>query len=155
MLHQALCITSKLSMNLSWSYNPETLNSGQNGFLLSRVTLEFDRWPWKTAGHLYATSKSCVSFRSHRSIQNGVTVRKRQIRVKVVIFLYRVTLKFDGWHWKTIGHVFYAPSSFVHRFITIGRFKLELQSANAKFGWKSAIFCPVWPWNLTDNIEKQ
>ena len=25
---------------------------------------------------------------------------------------------------------------------------------NAQFGSKSAIFCPVWPWNLTDDLEK-
>ena len=37
----------------------------------------------------------CASFHSHRSIQTGVTVRKRQIRVKIGHFLSRVTLKFD------------------------------------------------------------
>ena len=73
-----------------------------------------------------------ASFRSHWSIQTGVTVRKLSIRVKIVNFLFRVTLKFDGWPWKTIGHLFYATSSFVH-FTTIGEFKLELQSRNAKF----------------------
>ena len=26
---------------------------------------------------------------------------------------------------------------------------------NAKFGSKLAIFCPVWPWNLIDDLEKQ
>ena len=64
-----------------------------------------------------------------------------------------MTLKFNGWHWKTIGHLFYAASSFVHHFLAIGEFKLELQSVNAPFGSKSAIFCPVWPWNLTDDLE--
>ena len=38
-------------------------------------------------------------------------------------------------------------------FITICEFKLELQSGNAQFGSKSAIFCPVWSWNLTDDLE--
>ena len=45
--------------------------------------------------------------------------------------------------------------SFVHHSIAIGGFKLELQSGNAKCGSKSAISCPVWPWNLTDGLEKQ
>ena len=36
----------------------------------------------------------------------------------------------------------------------MGRFKLELQSGNPKFGSKSAILCPVWPWNLTDDLAK-
>ena len=48
--------------------------------------------------------KLCASFHSHKSIQTGVTVRKlRQIPVKISNFLSRVTLKFDGWPWKTIG----------------------------------------------------
>ena len=47
-------------------------------------------------------------------------------------FFSRVTLKFDGWPSKTIGHLFYATSSFVQHFVTIGEFnfKLELQSGN-------------------------
>ena len=46
-------------------------------------------------------------------------------------------------------------SSFGHHFKSIGEFKLELQSGNVQFGSTSAIFCPVWPWNLTDDLEKQ
>ena len=57
-----------------------------------------------------------------------------QFRTKLVIVLCRVTLKFDEWPWKSIGHLFYATSNFVHHFIAIGRFKLELQSGNAKVG---------------------
>ena len=47
-----------------------------------------------------------------------------------------MTLKFDRWHWKTIGCLFYAASSFVHHFIAIIKLKLELQSGNAQFGFK-------------------
>ena len=61
--------------------------------------------------------KHCASFQSHRWIQTGVTVRKRPIEVEIRDFLSRVTLKFDWWPWKTIGHLFYATSSFVHHFI--------------------------------------
>ena len=46
-------------------------------------------------------------------------------------FFSYVTLQFDEWPWKTIGHLFYAPSSFVHHFVAFGEFKLELQSGNA------------------------
>ena len=42
-----------------------------------------------------------------------------------------VTVKFDGWPQKTIGHLFYTTLSFLHHFIAIGEFKLELQSRNA------------------------
>ena len=82
-------------------------------------------------------------------------VRKRPIWVKIGDVLYRVTLKFDGWLWKTIGHLSFAVSSFVQHFIAIGEFKLELQSGNAHFGSNSTIFRAVWPWNLTDDLEKQ
>ena len=78
----------------------------------SRVTLQFDVWPWKTIGHLfYATLKNnraplicyfklCASFRSYWWIQTWVTVRKRPIWVNIHDFLSRVTLQFDVWHWK-------------------------------------------------------
>ena len=99
--------------------------------------------------------KLCVSFQIHRWIQTEVTLRKSSIRVEIGDFLSLVTLKFDGWPWKMIGHLFCTTSSFVHHFESIGEFKLELQSRNAQFGSKSAIFCPVWPWNLMNALEKQ
>ena len=43
-------------------------------------------------------------------------------------FLEAATLKFDGWPWKTIGHLFYASSSFVQHFVPIGEFKLGTSS---------------------------
>ena len=61
-------------------------------------------------------------------------VQKRPIWVKIGDVLYRVTLKFDGWPWKTIGYLSFAVSSFVQHFIAVGEFKLELQSGNAQFG---------------------
>ena len=99
--------------------------------------------------------KLCASFHSHRWIQTKVTVRKHSIRVKIGDLLTRVTLKFDGWPWKTIGHLSYVASSFMHHLIVIGEFKLKLQSGNAQFGSKSTIFLAVWPWNLMDDLQKQ
>ena len=140
----------------NWSYSPETPNLGQNWWFFVPCDLEIWRMTLKNnRAPLLYYSKLCASFHSHLSIQNGVTVQKRQIWVKISDFLSRVTLKFGGWPWKTKGHLFCATSSFVHHFIAICRFKIELQSGNAKFGSKSAIFCPVWPWNLTDDLEKQ
>ena len=98
--------------------------------------------------------KFCASFHSHQWIKTGVTVRKRPIWVKFDDFFSRVTLKFNGWPSKTIGHLFYAISSFVHHFVDIGEFKLELQSWNAQFGSNSKSFRAVWPWNLTDDFQK-
>ena len=99
--------------------------------------------------------KLCASSPTFWWIPTGVTVRKRSIRVKIGDSLSRVALKCDGWPSKTIGHLFYVASSFVHHFITVGEFKLKLQSGNAQFGSKSAIYCPVWPWNFIDDLEKQ
>ena len=70
---QVLCIISKPLVNSNLSYSPETPNLGQN-------------W-W---------------------------------------YFVPCDLKFDRWHWKTIGHLFYATSSFVHHFIAICKFKMEL-----------------------------
>ena len=88
--------------------------------------------------------KLCASFQSHRWIQTRITVWKRSTCVKIGNFLSRATLKFDRWPSKTIGHLSYVASSFVHHFIAISEFKLKLQSGNAQFGSKSVIFCHVW-----------
>ena len=90
------------------------------------MTLKNNRAPLLYYVKLY------LSFQSHWQIQTLVTVPKPSIRVKIDQFLSRVTFKFDGWPWKTIGHLFYATSSFVNQFIAIGEFKLELQSGNAQ-----------------------
>ena len=97
--------------------------------------------------------KLCASFRNHWWIQTVVTVRKRLIWVKIDDFVSRVTLKFDGWPWKTIGHFFYATSSVVYHFIAICEFKLESQSGNAQSGSNSRFFRTIKPWNLTEDLE--
>ena len=65
-----------------------------------RMTLKNYRAP------LLCWIKLCASFHSHQWIQPRVTVRKHPIWLKIDGFLSRVTLKFDGWPWKTIGHIF-------------------------------------------------
>ena len=96
--------------------------------------------------------KLCASFQIHRWSQTWVTVQKRSIRVKIGNFLSHVTLKFYGWPWKTIGHLFCTTLSFVQHFKAIGIFILELQSRNEQF--RSTIFLAMWPWNLTDDLEQ-
>ena len=66
-----------------------------------------------------------------------------------------MTLKFRGRPWETIEPLFSVTSSFVQHIGAICEFKLELRSGNPKFGSNSVIFCPLWPWNLTDDIEKR
>ena len=133
-----------------------TLNSSQNWRYF--VSCDLEIW-WMSLENnralLLYYVKLCVSFQIYRWTQTGVTVRKRSIRVKIGDILSCVTLKFAGWPWKTTGHLFYAASSFVHHFKAIGEFKLDLVSGNAQFGSTLAIFCPMWPWNLMDDLAKQ
>ena len=75
--------------------------------------------------------------------------------IQIVNFSANVTVKFDGWPPKTIGHFFHTTSSFVHHFKSIGEFKPDSQSRNAQFGSKLVICYPVWPWNLMDDLWKQ
>ena len=125
------------------------------GDILSRVTFKFDGWPWKTIGHLFYVASSSVHLFIAISKLKLKLVWKHSIRVKIGDLLPRVTLKFNGWPWKTIGHLFYVASRFMHHFIAISEFKLKLQSGNAQFGSKLAFFCPVWPWNFMDDIKKK
>ena len=157
------CIISNPSVNSNWSYSPETLSWGRHWWYF--VPCDVEIW-WMTlennrAPLLYYIMyiKLSLSFQSHGWIQTGVTVWKRSIRVKIGNFLYRVTLKSDRWPWKSIGHLFCAASSFVHDFIAIGKFELELQSGNAQFGSKSTIFFSRvtlkfdrWPWKTIGHL---
>ena len=92
-------------MNSNWSYSPETLNLGQIRRCLELRDLEIWRMTSKNnRAPLLCYFKLCATFRSHWWIQTGVTVQKRPICVKFDDFESRVTLKFDGWPWETIGH---------------------------------------------------
>ena len=143
-------------MNSNWNCCPETPHLGQIWRFLEPCDLEIWRMTLKNnRAPLLCYFKLYASFRSHRWIQAGVTVRKRPIWVKIDNFFSRVTLQFDVWPWKTIGHLFYATSSFVHHFVAIGDFKLELQSGNAQFGSNSTILEPcdlaIWRMTLKNN----
>ena len=68
-----------------------------------------------------------------------------------------VTLKFDGWPWKTIGHLFYATLSFVHHFKAIGEFKLSYSPETLNLGQNQWFFVPcdleIWWKTLKNNRE--
>ena len=110
-------------------------------------------WEVRTSTYLCSSRDTTSSFVHHfksisefkLELQSGNT----QFGSKSTIFFSCMTLQFDVWPWKTIGHLFYATSSLVHHFVAIGEFKLELQFGNAQFGSKSTIFLAVWPCNLT------
>ena len=121
-----------------------------------RVTAKFDGWPRKTIGHFFYTKSSFVHhFKSIGEFKLDLQSRNAlEIRVEIGDMLSRVTLKFVGWPWKTIGRLFYATSSFVQHFVAIGEFKLEFQSGNGQSGSNSTIFRAVRPWNLADDLAK-
>ena len=73
MLLQALCIISLPLVNSNWSYSPETPNLGQIRRFLEPCDLEIWRMTFKNnTAPLLCYFKLCA-FRSHRSIQTGVT----------------------------------------------------------------------------------
>ena len=99
-------------------------------------------------GPLPCYFKHYASFPSHWWIQTGVTVRKRPIWVKIDDFFSCVTTQFDVWPWKTIGHLFYSTSCFVHHFISIWEFKLQLRSGNGLSLVLTSVTLTfdLWPW---------
>ena len=126
------------------------------GELLSRMTLKFDRWPSKTIGHFFCVASSFVHhFKAIGEFKLKFKSGNPPFGSKSTIFFSRVILQFDVWPWKTIGHLFYAISSFMHHLVAIGEYKLELQCGNGQFGSKSTIFLAVWPCNFTYDLEKQ
>ena len=114
------------------------------------MTLENNRAP------LLYYIKLCLSFQIHWWIETEVIVRKCSIRVKIGVFMSCVTLKFDGWPWKTIGHLFYTTLSFVHHFKSIGEFKLELQSGKLNLDQNRQFFvpCDLEIWRMTSKNNR-
>ena len=136
---------------------PQITRSTQIGFKSSIFRpCDLEIW-WKTpknnkARLLYHTQALiCVSFQIHQEIQTEDTVRKRPIWVKIEDSFSRMTFEFDVWPWKTIGHLFYSTSSFVHHFVAMGEFKLELQSGNAQLSaiWRFLESCDLETWCMT------
>ena len=88
----------------------------------------------KTIVHLfYATSSFVHHFKAIGALKLELQSENAQFGSKSSIFLSPVTLKFDRWPKKPIGHLLFATSSFVHHFVDISESKLELQSGNAQF----------------------
>ena len=143
-------------MNSNWRYSPEMVNSGKNRRFFVLCDLEISWMILKNnRAPLLCCFKLCASFHSHQWIKTKFTVRKCLIRVKISISLSCVTLKFDGWPWKSIGHLFYATLSYVHHFskpLVNWNWSYSPKTLNSG---KNRPFFPVWPWNLTDDLTKQ
>ena len=106
----------------------------------------YTNWPWifKVKGQGQRTSCTLVSVASSnpvllsdlfyvtsRFVHHFIAISEFKIELQSEnaqfgaksIFLSRMTLKFDKWPWKTIRHLSYAASSFVHHSVAIGEFK--------------------------------
>ena len=151
-----MCIISNPLVNSNWSYTPETLNSGRNRRFFVPYDLEI--W-WMTSKNnrapLLCCFKLCASFHSHQWIQTGVNSPEMPNLGQIRQFLKPSDLEIWQMTLQTIGHLFYATSSFVHHFIAIGEFKFELQSGNAQFRSKATIVWAMWPRNFTNDPQKQ
>ena len=126
-------------------------------WVVTSVTLTFDLWPWPFAwtlrSSLVITPENFMMIRWWEHSQKGVTDRRTDGQTDRQT---ENTICRAAWsQLKTIGHLFYATSSFVQHFVPIGEFKLELQSGNAQSGSNLTIFRAVRPWNLMDDLAKQ
>ena len=112
-------------MKSNWSYSPETPNLGQNRCFFVSCDLEI-----------------CKMILNKANLRDLIAATGLVISnwIQIVNFSARVTVKFDGWPCKTKGHLFYATSSFVHYFVPIGEFKLELQSETLNSGQNRPFF---------------
>ena len=102
-LYQTLCINAQLELvsgnaqlgSKSGIFCPETLNWGMIWPFLSRVTLKFDGWPWKTTGHIYVASIFVHYFIAINEFKLKLQSGNPQFGSKSVIFLSRETSKLD------------------------------------------------------------
>ena len=149
MLFQALCIISKPSVYSNWSYSPETLNLGQNWWFFVLCDLEFRQMTLKNNRApvlcyfraLCIISKPSVNSNWSYSLETFNSGQNWQ-------FVSCVTLKFDGRFKKTIEHLFYATSSFIHHFVTISELKHWIYSPEMpKLGRNL-----FWPLTLTSDL---
>ena len=152
-VHHFKAISESVSSN--WGYSPVTLNLGQNLWFF--VPCDLKIW-WMTLNK--------ANLRDLIAATGLVIILKldsnRLIWVKSKDFFSHVTLQFDRWPWKTIGHLFHATWSFVHNLVAIGEFKLELQSRNAQFG-SNLMILPLfshvtlkfdgWPWKTIGHLS--
>ena len=117
------------------------------------VLCDLDMWCMTLKNHrapFICFVKLCAWFQSHRWIQAWVTVCKRSIWVKICDFFLLCDLEI---RWMTLENnkASFLASSFVHHFIAISEFKLELHSGNTQFGSKLMFLelCDVETWQMT------
>ena len=107
--------------------------------------MKFDGWPWKTIGLLSLPTSSymyhfIIICEFTLELQSGNAQSGSNSMIFRAVWPWNLTNRLK----KTMGHLFYATSSFVQHFVPNSGFKLELQSANAQSGSNSTIFSAVY-----------
>ena len=81
-----------------------------------------------------------------------MTLNKANLRDLIAATGLVILLKLDS------NHRFFSPCDFVHHYVAIGEFKLELQSGNAQSGSNSTLFSALkfdwWPWKTIGHLSK-
>ena len=134
-------------------------------WVVTSVTLTFDLWPWPFAWtllwSLVITPENFMMIRWWEHSQKGVTDRQTDGRTDGrTDGQMENTICRAAWsQLKTIGHLFYATSTFVHHFVAIGKLKLELQSGNTQSGSNFGDFSSCvtlkfdgWPWKIIGHL---
>ena len=67
------------------------------------------------------------------------------------LLLNLVASKFDGWPWKTTGHLFYATEGFVRHFAAMCEFNWSYSPKTTKLGQN--LFLPLLLWPLTSDLH--
>ena len=114
------------------------------------MTLENNKTP------LLYYVKLCMSFQSHGWIQTRVTIRKCSIQVKISDFFSCVTLKFDRWLWKIIGHLFYATMILwiISKPLVNSNWSYSPETLNSGKNWQFFVPCDLEIlWITLENIR--
>ena len=125
------------------------------GYFLSPVTLKFDGWPCKTTGHLlYAILSFVHHFKAMGEFKLELQSGNAQFRSKWEIFvqcdleIWRMTLKI----YRTPRLCCFKLCALFHSHQWI---QTRVTVRKRPIWVKIDVFCLVWPWNLTDDLEKQ
>ena len=135
-------------MNSNWSYSPET-----KIWVVTSVTLTFDLWPWPFAWTLpwsnVITPENFMMIRWWEHSQKGVTDGQTdgQTDRRTENTIHRAAWS----QLKTIGHLFYATSSFVQHFVGIGNsnWSYSLETPNLGHIRRFLEPCDLENWRMT------
>ena len=131
-------------MKANLTHQPETLKSETNRHFFTHCDFKISRMTLKTIGHPFDPTSSFVyHFKAYVNLNWGYSPETPNLG-QIAFFGSRVTSKF----WRIIlennwaPHLCYFKLSASFYFKPIGEFNLELQSWNAQFGSKLAIYDP-------------